>query len=278
MPKQDKQTGSGDKSATKTKKATSDKAGSKAAPQRKEKENVGFICGGDVMKVNHVVMFKCDNDDVVSYVKETFVKIFGSSISGRYVKCENAEKTLQEIFDNAKDQGFTIENNCNALKVSVDNASVLLKKVTDSDVAHFIKLTENKKPKKETKDSKEKKESKVVKKTKKDTKSNKDEDEDEDEKEKEDEKEDEDDEDDDDDKSDKSDATDEEKDDVSDNDDVSDEEADKSDKDVKNKKSVPEETQKESKPCRKGGDKKPDNKSNQRTSKGKKGNESEGPK
>lgn len=162
MSKQYKSTSPDDKSVSKTKKT--------ASPQRNLKETVGFIYGGELMKVNRVIMFGCNDDDVIGYVKKTFVKMFGSAISGRYVKCENAEKALKDIFENvmehkeeSKDkprQCTLIEDDCNLLKSSVDAASKLIKKMANSDVAHTIKLTDAKKtvkPKgKEPKDLKDK--------------------------------------------------------------------------------------------------------------------------
>ena len=123
----------------------------KSSPKRNQTEAVGFVYGGALFKGSRVFVFSCkDCKDCVGYVKENLVQFYGSDVSGRYVKCENSEETLEKILDQAKEKGYYVEENCNVLKLSVSDASKLLKDVSGYTSCHNIKVNVGEKTSKKT--------------------------------------------------------------------------------------------------------------------------------
>lgn len=164
---------------TKDSKKTAPKSGSKSAekkaPRRNLNQAVAFLYGGSLVKASHVYVFAVENKDVVAHVRENLSQYFGNAVTGRSVKCENAEETLAEVLAQAEKKGYRVETECPILKCSVNNASQLLKEVAECNTANSFKLAEDEeKPAKKTDSKKEKAAS--VKKGKKDATAESDED------------------------------------------------------------------------------------------------------
>jgi hypothetical protein len=113
---------------------------------------VGFVYGGSLIKGSHVYLFQCDNVDAVSHVRETLVPYFGGNVNGRYVKCEDAEETMNSILATAEEKGFNTDPDCqNILKCNIGDGSELIKTAANVNIAHLLKLNEAEdKPKKTT--------------------------------------------------------------------------------------------------------------------------------
>ena len=124
----------------------------KKAPRRNLNECVGFIYGGSLIKASHAYLFTVPDKDVVGYVRENLTKYFGNNVTGRYVKCANAEDTLRRIIESAEERKYLAESSdvC-ILKCSVNNASALLKEISECSTANSFKLANDEdKPKKKT--------------------------------------------------------------------------------------------------------------------------------
>jgi hypothetical protein len=110
-------------------------------PRRNLKEMIGYIYGGDMLKPNRVVFFHRDNLNYADHVKDTYFDFYGPNVSGRGVKCEDAEKTFNALMKKAnKDECVVHEN---MVKLSVNNSSALMKKVSGSTSAFTLKFDED---------------------------------------------------------------------------------------------------------------------------------------
>jgi len=153
-------TKAGGKATTTTKaepkKVTKGAATKGTSEPKKAKKNltqcVGFIYGGELIKGSHAYLFQCDTTDPVTYVRETLVPYFGGNVTGRYVKCEDADATMAIVLENVETKGFNTDGECQQiLKCNVSDASELIKTAASANIAHVLKLTESEpKPKKES--------------------------------------------------------------------------------------------------------------------------------
>jgi len=133
------------------KKPQSKAAAEKKAPRRNLNQVVGFVYGGDIIKASHVYLFSADNLEVVDYVRANLVQNFGSRVSGRYVKCEDAEEILNAVYAAAEEKEYNVDPECkNILKSNINDAAELIKTASGSNAAHTIKLNEESKAKKTT--------------------------------------------------------------------------------------------------------------------------------
>ncbi|VBB18581.1 hypothetical protein YASMINEVIRUS_1044 [Yasminevirus sp. GU-2018] len=124
------------------------KPAEKKATKAKLNQCVAFIYGGSLIKASHVYLFAVENGDAVEYVREHLTPYFGHAVTGRYVKCEDAEATLASVYETAEEKEYIVDADCkNILKCNVGEAADLLKTVADVNVAHTIKLgAEEEKP------------------------------------------------------------------------------------------------------------------------------------
>jgi len=112
----------------------------KKAPRKNLNESVGFVYGGDVIKVNHVFVFQCNEKDPTQYVTDNLVQYYGPTLSGRYVKCEDAQTTFDELLAQAGAHQYQLADGSYIFTCSVQNGSNLLKEVSGQTTAHTIKL------------------------------------------------------------------------------------------------------------------------------------------
>jgi hypothetical protein len=163
---------SGKKSAAstkETKKAPAKEASEKKAPRRNLNQAVAYIYGGSLIKASHVYVFAVPDKDVVAYAQENLSQYFGGKVSGRSVKCEDAEDIFNKVLEQADEKGFRVEPDCPILKCSVNNAAQLLKDVADCTTANSFTLDKDRvKASKKDSSKKEKPSVKKGKKGKKD--------------------------------------------------------------------------------------------------------------
>jgi hypothetical protein len=152
-------------SAKETKKAPAKEASEKKTPRRNLNQAVAFIYGGSLIKASHVYLFQVEDKDVVAYAQKNLSQYFGDKVSGRSVKCENAEDIFNRVLEQAEEKEYRVEPNCPILKCSVNNAAQLLKDIAECSTANSFTLSKDKV--KGSKKDAGKKEKPVVKKGKK---------------------------------------------------------------------------------------------------------------
>jgi len=134
------------KPATKTTdgKKSTPKTGEKKAQRPKLEQAVGFIHGGE-LKASRIFAFAVtdgsDVESVKNYVKDNLVTYFGPVLSGRYVKCEDANETLATILDSAGEDRI---ENCTIIKRNVQNAAILYRDSIGNGVTHTFSLSDEK--------------------------------------------------------------------------------------------------------------------------------------
>merc|ERR1711959_129230 len=96
---------------------------------------VGFIYG-DTLKTNFAILFKCNElSDPSNYIKENLFKYYGTQIIGRYVKCVDCDKALEDIIKLAEKENYIRHGtimNCN-----VGNGVGILKNATGEKQAPY---------------------------------------------------------------------------------------------------------------------------------------------
>lgn len=103
-------------------------------------ESVCFVYGGKVMKATTVYLYPVDSLDFVEYTKEHLVPYYGSDVSCRYVKCENAKETFDKVMESLKEKGYAVENGFNFVKISVATIVPFLRTASGSSTVHTFKL------------------------------------------------------------------------------------------------------------------------------------------
>jgi hypothetical protein len=104
------------------------------------KECIGFVYGGDYVKISCVYVFKLDSLNFQEYVEKELVPFFGANISGRYVKCHNSNEAYDTFIQLLKDKEYKVDDSCSFVKVSVSNASPLLREVAGTKRVYTIKV------------------------------------------------------------------------------------------------------------------------------------------
>jgi len=116
----------------------------KKAQRPKLEQAVGFIHGGE-LKASRIFAFAVtdgsDVESVKNYVKDNLVTYFGPVLSGRYVKCEDANETLATILDSAGEDRI---ENCTIIKRNVQNAAILYRDSIGNGVTHTFSLSDEK--------------------------------------------------------------------------------------------------------------------------------------
>ena len=146
MSKANKKNNTNENSEKKTsEKNTSEKKPSEKKQRRNLTQCVGFVYGGSIIKTNNVFLFSTDDHkNTVEYVRKNLSNYFGNNVTGRYVKCEDAEETLNKIMVSAKEKKYLAETeDCYILKCNVNNASTLLKEISESSTANTFKLSDD---------------------------------------------------------------------------------------------------------------------------------------
>jgi hypothetical protein len=142
--KQDKKSTNDSKSGKSTKEPAEKKSGKKELH-----EVVGFVFGGSIMKTSYIHVFAANHTNAKQHVLDTYSDVFGTAFGGRYVKCEDSEKTMADVLAQAEADGYIVEAGKNFLKCNVQNGSALLKNVTGCKAVSTIRLIEKeKKPRK----------------------------------------------------------------------------------------------------------------------------------
>src|SRR5437762_2107493 len=103
----------------------------------RRKQAVGFIYGG-LIKAGYVYVFSVctdemdDNKSISTNINEyvrTFDKYFGSELSARFVKCDNASTILDKFLARAQTDGMGSELGPQILHTGVGSATALLKRI-----------------------------------------------------------------------------------------------------------------------------------------------------
>lgn len=140
---------------------------------KQPKQYVGFVYGGP-LKASVCVFFHT-TENVNDFVRDNLVRYYGKTISGRFVKCDNAEELYEEVLEKALEQQSGTETHAeNILKLNVNTAATVIKECSGNTRATQIKIVdvdddeeEETKPKKTAKKTAKKTEKKPAKKTSK---------------------------------------------------------------------------------------------------------------
>ena len=117
--------------------------GSTRVPKEDLNQAVGFVYGGSLLKSNHVVFFKCDNINVGDHVRTEMASHYGQLITGRYIKCADADTVYEKVLADTDNKENRPEAEFpNIVNCSVADAVKYIKTASGASTAHSFRLVE----------------------------------------------------------------------------------------------------------------------------------------
>src|SRR5579872_1346625 len=80
---------------------------------------IGFIHNSDVI-MEHVYFFKCNNIDVMSFVNDTIVPIFGNNIKCCYVKCSDGTNIMDKLLEISQEKNYQSDDNIDLIPTCIE--------------------------------------------------------------------------------------------------------------------------------------------------------------